>query len=368
VVGEGRGAVGACAGRELQIVYLPVGRERKNRGLEDEENGTGVVVYSRTHHSGATTNGSSFHKTWPSEIGSFATSPFPFILSKYFTSMAVVHLATSSPSTSVDDGYTRASRCAASDPGELEGPAGPPPGDVAGSCCVGSEEELLLLFFRTRRRRFSLTVHDGFSESRSAWSLAMPSAGWACLREAAAVVSSPSPGEIDDPGPEVVDMERSRPLVRYQIGAFRRSVRRPSSRANRSIIISYDIVAIRSVQNVVHHCDTQNCVCIIGGLNPSHGKRDLITSVRHVSLATVRVQADRRKGDCSNIGAGLTEGFIFEGWPYTLGSRYRELVSLQFAQHLIDAYRPSRLEPRNSCPIPGGVRTVQKIPRVLMLP
>ena len=140
--------------------------------------------------------GSSFHTSWPSEIGSFATSPFPFFLSKYFTSTAVVHLETSRPSTRVDDGYTCASRCAASDPGEHEeedGP-GPMPGDVRGS--------LALMLFRIRRRRFSLTVHDGFSESRRAWSLAVPSAGCSFLREATTVVRSSSLGEID--GSEVV--------------------------------------------------------------------------------------------------------------------------------------------------------------------
>jgi hypothetical protein len=62
--------------------------------------------YKETHHSGAITNGSSFHSVSPFKILSLATRPLPFSLSKYRTSTFLVHFPISSASITLDDGYT----------------------------------------------------------------------------------------------------------------------------------------------------------------------------------------------------------------------------------------------------------------------
>jgi hypothetical protein len=121
-------------------------------------------------------NGSSFQMTWPSDIASFAMSPFPRCLSKYLIETAAVHLAGSRPSMSVDDGYI----CA---PGS--GAAG-----VAFRCKVRPSAVIM------RRRRFSLTVHSGCSESRSACNFVTPSVGCCVLSERTVDLRASSGGEI----------------------------------------------------------------------------------------------------------------------------------------------------------------------------
>lgn len=61
-------------------------------------------MVSFTYHSGAITNGSSFHITSFSAIFSFATRPFPLALSKYRTSIFLLNWLTSSLSFIFDAG------------------------------------------------------------------------------------------------------------------------------------------------------------------------------------------------------------------------------------------------------------------------
>ena len=70
------------------------------------------------------------------------------------------------------------------------------------SCCAWGPSGFE--FLKIRRRRFSLTAHDGFSDSRREWSFAMPRAGCPFLRDATAALRSSSGGEMVDS--EIVDI------------------------------------------------------------------------------------------------------------------------------------------------------------------
>lgn len=134
------------------------------------------------YHSGASTKGSSFQTTSPSEIFDIATKPFPFFLSKNLTPTFGVHLLTSSPSITRDFGNDVSDR-------DREGP------DRGHGLF---EERTSPSFCSILLVLFSPTVQVGWVESSTVCNLDIPSVGLSDLRETRALVRSSSDGDTVD--------------------------------------------------------------------------------------------------------------------------------------------------------------------------